>query len=99
MMAGGYSASPEVLAEAIVAASRSMAGDWGKSEPEVGHTVRDILVDILGKGPVEDFMLLQLEFLEELPVAAIALLIDVPVAEARRMRAQALARLAGALTG
>ncbi|MBX9727945.1 MAG: hypothetical protein K2X31_03455 [Sphingopyxis sp.] len=99
MMAGGYSASPEVLAEAIVAASRSMAGDLRQSEPEVGRTVRDILVDILGRGPAEDFMLLQLEFLEELPVAAIALLIDVPVAEARRMRAQALARLAEALTG
>lgn len=92
-----YAAEPELVAEAIHLASLSRRWGISRPRPEVSQQVRAILADALRCGPAADLMLLQLEFVEELPVGAVALLTGETLSEAYRRRGRAMVRLAEAL--
>jgi hypothetical protein len=92
-----YPAVPELVAQAMFVASRPEYAAEGPTGPEVMSGVQDIVAGRLRAGPPEDLMLMQLEFVEELPLAAIALLMGVPLVVLYHIRSAAMARLAHAL--
>lgn len=99
ILLGGYPACPELVAEAIHASAVAMHAAVAPPDAEVARKVRNIVVSALNAAPAEDLMLLQLEFVEDMPVEAIALMTGSSPDNVRRLRARAMARLAGALAG
>lgn len=99
MLRGRYPALPDLVAEAIHAASLVRRQGIDRPDDALSRMVRQIVSDALRAGPADDVMLLQLEFVEELPLDAIARLTGMPLAEVRIQRSRAMARLASVLAG
>lgn len=96
---GHYVPVPGLVAESIMIACRSSHADAAKCGAGIADEVQQIIADVLRAGPEEDLVQLQLEFVEQLSLPAIAVIFGIGVDEARRMRSRAMARLADALAG
>lgn len=94
---GHYPSSPELVAEAIMNASRSFPDDEARSGTGIADEVQQIVAGLLRAGPEQHLIQLQLEFVEEMSLPAIAIIFGIGVAEAGRIRSRALASLADAL--
>lgn len=99
MAMGDYPAVADLVAEAIMLASCSGAGDSWLPGADIAGEVQQIMAAMLRTGSPHDLMQLQLEFVEDLSLPAIALLLGIAADDAARLRSRALARLAAALAG
>lgn len=99
LMEGSYPVVAELVAEAIVFASRS-----SRAVPEPPRTcliaeLQQIVVTALRTWPTEDILQLQLEFVEQLSLPAIAMLMGTSADEAQIRRSRIFSGLAAALAG
>lgn len=99
MIVGHYPVAAELVAEAIVLASQSSRA--APEPPRAGliAELQEIVAAALRTGTARDILQLQLEFVEELSLPAIAMLMDTPVSHARIRRSHFFSKLAAELAG